>query len=201
MKKMFLGLVIFGVMLFSLAADVIPPGSRAIPVTSRISNFSDFPEHVFLSAQTGFDEMGMSFSMCPVYLVSEEGEINPGYYKLCPLSVYAVRRDRIDPAVFDPKGKFKAEELGWSLEQTAEYMRSLEPAEVIRGIRISLTVPFSSPKKAEMHNYTVEFGAVKEVPDDIKSEKNVLTSLYYILPIPALLLLGFITYRRLRRKP
>ena len=201
MRKVGTGLVIIGILIVSLAADVIPPGSRAIPVSSRIGNMSEFPELVFLSAQTGFDESGMSFDMCPVYLVGEDGEINPGYYKFCPVSVYAVRKEKIDFVKFDDSGRFKADELGWSLEQVAEYMGSLEPEEVIRGLKTSLIVPAADPKKSEVHTYTVELGTVKEAPDGKKSEKSLLASLYYILPVPALMLLGFITYRRLRRKP
>jgi hypothetical protein len=200
MKKSASFLMVFALLGLSLAADVIPPGSRPIPVTSRISNISDFEDYVFFSAQTGLEDRGMSLSMCPVYLVGEEGTVNPRYYKLCPLSLYAVRKDLIDLSKFDAEGKLRAEDLGWSLAEAAEYLRSLEPEEVVRGIKISLTVPAASPKKVEIHDYAVELGTLKEAPDDIKNEKNILASLYYVLPVPALLLLGFFTFRRLRRK-
>ena len=200
MKRTGVFIISLCVFLCTLSADVIPPGSKAIPVTSRIGNILDFPDHIFFSAQTGLEDKGMSLSMCPVYLVAKDGTINRGYYKLCGLSVYAVEREKIDLSQFDAAGKFKAEEMGWDLPQTSEYLRSLEPVEVIRGIDISLTVPVTSAKKMEEHTYTVELGVVKEQPDKIRSEKSSLTILYYILPIPALFLVGFLTYRRFRRK-
>ncbi len=74
-------------------ADLIPPGTKSIPIVNSLDNIRDFPNFTFVS-----------YGDCPgsmensVKVIDEDGVV-PTYYKFCKVYVYAIANSNFDASL------------------------------------------------------------------------------------------------------
>ena len=197
MKKILI-LLVFLMIFPVVSADVIMPGTKVIQINNKITNLPDYPDYVFVSALDIDNEyVHPGWKMCSPKLVEEDGTIYSRHYKLCRISVYAVKNSDINLNEFDAKGNLKLE---LNETETEAYFLSLNPKKVIKNVKSFDTVSITSTKESEKVFYVVDLSQVKETPDNQEIEKNNLAYIYLGISILALVIIILILIKREKDK-
>lgn len=188
------------VMAQNVSADVIMPGYHTLPVSNKIVNINDFPDYVFVNS--GHEFLGPP--MCSRSVVGDDGLVLGGGYKLCEMSVYAVKKSEF--AEFNETLSKLEDDLSQAerpsnkiLNATAifnEYKNYFSEHSIkVMEITHSLEVGDSDARESITNIYTLNpdlsVGAKQVIV-----ERNFLFYVYIIAPIVALALIVLYLARR-----
>jgi len=193
MNSKLIGVIVFVLVIASItpfvSADLITPGYRGISIENSITNINDFPDYTFVSVCYLGNFAG-------VEVLKDEGVIE-AYYKFCDVRVYAIKTTDFDG------GKMILKEGAYneSLEQEynkylIEFFASDKAKLVVDGLSTYKQVPVSSSVEKIVNNYVTDSDTMKASLQSEKNERNNLIYIYIIVPIIALIVIGYIIYRR-----
>lgn len=188
MYNLISGFLLIVILLNFVSADIITPGYEPIAITNKIVNLDEFPNYVFVSGPFLDEENGkLSMgSMCEFRLVDEEGYISGEYYKFCPISVYAIEKDKFDEELlFNSIDSDKVE----------IYLRE-NAIRVIKYVDHYTQVPIESTQKEVNNEYKIDLNKLIETPTNVKIERNSLIYFYILVPIIVLFIVLFVLYKR-----
>ncbi len=183
-------ILILGLMVLPLvSADVIMPGTKNVQIINKITNIDDFPNYIFISG--GLQRLG---HMCDPKIVDEEGIIRGGY-KFCTISVYAVKKDKVNIENFKEAFLDSLDEAEFE-----EFWNSLEAKEVISRIEHYKMVSETSTLESIENFYEVDLSEIKTEPDIRKVNKNIIKYLYLLIPLIALVIIIILIIKKYKKK-
>jgi len=174
-------MILVGFMISVVSADVPSPPNpvfKDVPVENHISNMDNFPDYVFLAYGDNIP------SMCSPKIIEGDEPVSSSFYKLCSISVYAVKTSDFDSSILTNE----------NFSQVQDYFNSSEAVKVIEGLSFSKTVSITSTEDKVVNSYNISLNSL--VPPEPKIERNYWIYLYLIIPIVAILIVVIILIKR-----
>lgn len=144
-KLMFIALGLLLIMPLVLA-DIPPfPNEKVIPINHQITNINNYQDYIFFATADN-ENRGPGFSMCPLEIIESDGLVRYSHYKLCSISVYAIKKSETTENQLKAMNETQLETLV-SSESTIKLFTSLS---------FSKTVSDSSKETKEDVSHTID---------------------------------------------
>ena len=188
--KISLGIfILFLFILPVISADIIMPGYHGVDIINYITNINDFPEYAFISSGS------LGPGMCPIKIINEAGKIED-YYKFCDVSVYAVKKDKLNISKIT---KINSDD-SMEISDVLEYLSSIEAKEVLNDISTYTEVPDINPEIERTNYFSVDLQQVKAEPNSTSKGNNYLIYVYLAVSLIALATIIFLIIRKFKKK-
>jgi hypothetical protein len=181
MKNLILLVILVGLVIPFISADVIVPGQKNIPIENVITNIADFPDYTFVLVCGSKTENQSLYGIYSYEIIGPNGEIKPYYSKPCnENSVYAFKG-------IDFSSKNKTELLN--------YINLGKGIKVLEGIQTTEYSTIADSRTQITQEYTISLNSLATNPSSTKVSRGFLIYLYYMIPSLAILILVYILIR------
>lgn len=148
-KIIFTALILLLIMPFVLA-DIPPlPNEKTIPINHQITNINNYQDYIFFATADN-ENGGPGFSMCPLEIIQNDGLVRYSHYKLCSISVYAVKKSDTTESQLKAMDESQLQSL----------ISSSSTIKLFTGLYFSTVVSDSSGKSEENVSHTIDSAAL-----------------------------------------
>jgi hypothetical protein len=187
MKREVTILILFLFILPFISADTIQEGYHGVSIINYITNINDFPDYTFISSGS------LGAGMCPLQVIDETGKIG-SYYKFCSVSVYAIKKDKLN---LEEINKINNENSGININ---DYFTSIEAKEVLKEISTFTQVSDINPETERTNYYSIDLQKVKSSPDNKSIKNNYMIYVYLSASLVALIVIIFLLVKKFKKK-
>jgi len=188
MKSFIYALLLVGLVISFVSADMIGPGQKNIPIENVITNIQNFPDYTFVCV-CAFKAQDNSIEDIYSYeVINNDGKIIPYYNRPCnENSVYAFKR--VDLPL-----------IPFTEESLLEYINLRKGIKVIEGIETSEYSTITDSRSSIIKEYTISMDSMTTNPSSITTNRNFLMYLYYLIPLLAIGIVIYIIMKRNNKK-
>jgi hypothetical protein len=143
-------------------ADIPPlPSEKVIPINHQITNINDYQDYIFFATADNSNN-GPGFSMCPLEIVGSDGIVKYSHYKLCSISVYAIKKTDATESQLKTMDENQLESL----------VNSASTYKLFTGFYFSKTVSDSSSETEENVSHTIDSNALTSNNNNQNNNQN-----------------------------